>query len=126
MNKTNKLFALCLISLSLSVALGAMGAHLLKQTLTPAALQTFQTGIHYHQLLTVVLMILLIKFSNEFHLIRGAFYSMGLGMILFSGNCYLYAITEVKFLVHLIPIGGVLMICGGLWMAFKMINKPPT
>ena len=40
------------------VALGAVGAHLLQGVLTVAQLGTFQTAVNYHQLYTVILLVL--------------------------------------------------------------------
>src|SRR5437763_741419 len=42
----------------LSVALGAFGAHLLKDRLSADMLAVFQTGVHYHQIHSLALMLL--------------------------------------------------------------------
>ena len=107
--------------LAISIVLGALAAHALKQCLEPNLFNTFQVGVHYQQLQAVGLLVLGLfiyfkpytfnkfKFPLIFHTV---------GLILFCGNCYIYALTEIKFFVHLIPVGGVCMIIAWFWTAF--------
>lgn len=122
-------------SLSLSVLLGALGAHALKQLLQPNLWQTFHTGITYHQLSAIWIILLGIIISKTtFGLpaqpflqlqrqLKRAGWCLLVGQILFSGNCYIYALTEIKFFVHLVPVGGICMIVGLLMSAVVLWPK---
>ncbi len=100
--------------LALSVALGAMGAHALEKSISPKALATFHTGIRYFTYHSLA--ILLIASSKNLLLnLKWAKRLIFLGMIFFSGNCILYALTEVKTFAMLVPIGGFSFIFG--WIA---------
>lgn len=111
------------IILAVAVAMGAFGAHGLEASLSEKAMKTYQTGAKYHFyhglgliLVTIVSELTSIKFN-------GAIISFLIGILVFSGNCYLYAITGVKFFAMIVPIGGVAFILGWLLFAFKMIRS---
>lgn len=100
--------------LGLSVALGAMGAHALEKSISPKALATFHTGIRYF---TYHSLAILLMASNKILLLNLKWTKrlIFLGMIFFSGNCTLYALTEIKTFAMLVPIGGFSFIFG--WIA---------
>lgn len=107
--------------LSTSILLGAVAAHALKNTLEPSLFNTFQIGVHYQQLQSLgILIIGLFLYFKPSHLkiMKIPLYLHIIGLLLFSGNCYIYALTQVKFFVHLVPIGGVSMIIAWFWTAF--------
>jgi len=104
--------------LILSVLLGAFGAHGLEKILTPALLKTFHTGVHYHQLHALGLGMMALYYnqlgSSKTQFPHAAKFIL-LGIILFSGNCYLYALTGFKFFALLVPLGGTCFILGWSW-----------
>lgn len=107
--------------LAISIVLGALAAHALKNSLDPVMFNTFQVGVHYHQLQSLGLLILgvFLYFKPEkFSQFRFPIFLHFFGLILFSGNCYLYALTQIKFFVHIVPVGGVMMILAWFWSAF--------
>jgi uncharacterized membrane protein YgdD (TMEM256/DUF423 family) len=107
--------------LAVSIVLGALAAHALKSTLEPTHFNTFQVGVHYHQLQSLGLLILGIFLyfkPNFFPKFKWPLILHFLGLFFFSGNCYLYSLTQIKFFVHLVPIGGVMMIIAWFWTAF--------
>lgn len=103
----------------LGVALGAFGAHSLKDTLaaSPNGMETWKTAVLYHLLHALAMYV--IAFSRGS--LRAWFLFAG-GIILFSGSLYLLAAFQWKWLGPVTPIGGVLFIAG--W-ATLMISKPP-
>jgi uncharacterized membrane protein YgdD (TMEM256/DUF423 family) len=110
-------------SLFLAVLLGAFGAHGLKNILDGAAMGTFKTGItyqFYHGIGLVILALVSKTFNIE--LKRSAFLFV-LGTVLFSFNCYLYAITQVKIIALIIPLGGVSFITGWLLFIISISKK---
>lgn len=107
--------------LAISIVLGALAAHALKQSLEANLFNTFQVGVHYHQLQSLGLLLIgfFIYFKpNTFNRFRVPLILHTLGLLMFSGNCYIYALTEMKFFVHLVPIGGMMMIIAWFWTAF--------
>ena len=101
----------------LAVALGAMGAHALEARLavTPKGLETWKTAALYHFVNAVALYFLAAR-NRPF-----AWWSIFSGILLFSGSLYIYALTQVKFLVFVTPIGGLLFMLG--WLALAL-GKP--
>lgn len=94
---------------ALGVGLGAFGAHGLKNILSPELLETYKTGIFYHLIHTVVL--LMISLNTKYYL-KLPFIFFLAGIIFFSFSLCLYSVTQIKFLVFLTPIGGILLILG--------------
>lgn len=99
----------------LAVALGAFGAHGLKPTLLAnGTLATFETGALYHLVHAVVLLIL----AQREPLARGAFVLFAVGIVIFSGSLYVLAITNLKWLGAIAPLGGLGLLGGWFALAF--------
>lgn len=111
-------FALC----GLAVILGAFGAHALEQSLSDKALQTYQTGIDYHFFHALAL-IIGANLLAQGHEIQASLWAFIIGIVIFSGGCYLYALTGVKQFALIVPIGGVSFIFGWLLGAFKVLKS---
>lgn len=104
---------LAAVSGFLAVAMGAFGAHGLKAVLDAAMLSAYQTGAHYHLVHSVVLLATAIWMER--HPLKATRISAAcflLGMLLFSGSLYVMAITNVKALGMVTPIGGVFLLAG--------------
>ena len=113
-----KLFMLTsAISGLLAVALGAFGAHGFETILQPDLLDTYQTGVDYHFYHTLALLgvsILLMQNPGASTLrLSGLMFIAG--TVVFSGSLYLLAISGVRWLGAITPIGGVAFIIG--WAA---------
>jgi uncharacterized membrane protein YgdD (TMEM256/DUF423 family) len=110
--------------LALAVAIGAFGAHGLKQMVTAEKLITFETGVRYHFYHSLGLLLLgvlqqLVPTIN----LRFSYWSFLLGVLLFSFNCYIYVVSDVKFFAMIVPLGGLSFILGWLglsWNIFKL------
>jgi uncharacterized membrane protein YgdD (TMEM256/DUF423 family) len=105
----------------LAVALGAFGAHSLRDRLTPDMLQVFQTGVTYqmyHALALIGVGILLGRFSVEGSpwLMAGGWLFLA-GSILFSGSLYALSLTSTAWLGAITPLGGVAFLLGWLALA---------
>jgi len=104
----------------LSVILGAFGAHYLKNTLSEYSLSIFQTGVFYQFVHSIgILFIALLSHSLDninFNLSIWFFIS---GIFLFSGSLYLLALTDVKWLGAITPIGGMFFILGWFTLIIK-------
>lgn len=110
-------------NLGLTVIIGAFGAHGLQGKVSEKAIATFETGVTYHQLHGVALLILPligIALGKTFPWV-GRFFT--LGTILFSGFCYLYAITGIKAMAMVVPFGGVSFIIGWFLLGVQLLKE---
>ena len=97
----------------LAVIIGAFGAHGLKKILTDNdTLAIFQTAVRYHMFHSIGLMITGILQLMGHLTSQTSSILFSLGIIIFSGSLYFLAITELKWLGAVTPIGGVLFIAG--------------
>ena len=115
-----KSIQLGILILFLGIALGAFGAHGIKNLVSPDQVASYNTGVRYQIyhgfaiLLTVWLSEKWIKPSFG----HRAIWCFLIGTILFSGSIYLLSLLEVfgiehwKFLGPLTPIGGLLFLIG--------------
>lgn len=107
----------------LSVVLGAFGAHYLKNTLNDYSLSVFQTGVLYQffHSIGILVLVLLSKSINNLNLDLSIWF-FTLGIILFSGSLYLLAITGLKWLGTITPIGGMFFILGWMFLFMKSLK----
>lgn len=104
----------------LAVAIGAFGAHALRDRLAPDMLNTFETAVRYqmyHALALLAVALLLARFPSS-TLIPAAGWSFLAGILLFSGSLYLLCLTGYKWLGAITPLGGVAFILG--WLALAL------
>ena len=101
------------ISGFLSVAIGAFGAHGLKGILDAYSSAIFETAVQYqmaHSLGLLSIGVLQGSYpQRNFKLIGWCFL---LGIILFSGSLYVLAVSEIKWLGAITPIGGMAFLIG--------------
>ena len=110
----------------LGVMIGAFGAHGLEGKLTAHALARFQTGVEYqfyHVGALLIIGVLLNQAQSSQLTLSGIFFT--LGIILFSGSLYAYALTGTKFFGMITPLGGLCFLIGwGLLLAFFLQGNP--
>lgn len=103
----------------LGVALGAFGAHALKGRLTEGALAAYQTGIQYHLLHALALLLcatLMTRVNHSGLVAAGWFFAAG--VVLFSGSLYALAVTGVRALGAITPLGGLAFLVGWACLAW--------
>ena len=112
------------ISGTIVVALGAFGAHALKDKLiSNGNLDTYQTAVayqFYHTLALLAIGLLAMKYPSS--PIHYSGYAMMLGIIVFSGSLYLLCFTGVRWLGAITPLGGLAFIIGWV-LLFIAITK---
>jgi uncharacterized membrane protein YgdD (TMEM256/DUF423 family) len=103
----------------IGVALGAFGAHGLKTRVAPEMLSVWQTGVQYHLIhaLALLLIGILCQMMPDASLVRYAGWSLQLGILLFSGSLYVLVLSGVKSLGMITPLGGVAFLVGWLLLA---------
>jgi uncharacterized membrane protein YgdD (TMEM256/DUF423 family) len=98
----------------LAVALGAFGAHALKATLEASGmLDAWNKAVIYHLVHAVALVALALAGAGN----RASYFLLAGGILLFSGSLYLMALTNVRWLGAITPLGGVCFLAGWAWMA---------
>src|SRR4051812_10620898 len=103
----------------LAVALGAFGAHALRSTIEAnGMLEAWNKAVLYHFVHALVLFVLALQ-PNTNRLAWGLFFS---GIILFSGSLYLMALTNLRVLGAITPLGGLCFLAGWAWL----IVRPPA
>ncbi len=100
----------------LAVALGAFGAHGLKGRLTSLGTAAqWETAALYHFLHAVGLLAM----AGLPRVPRGPVLCFVAGVALFSGSLYVLALTGVRALGMVTPLGGVAFLLGWAWLAWK-------
>ncbi|GGG75044.1 DUF423 domain-containing protein [Paenibacillus radicis (ex Gao et al. 2016)] len=109
-----KYFAIGAFGAALAVALGAFGAHGLKEVLSERLLDIFETGVRYHMYhsLGLMLVALLADRLGESKLLRTGANLLVAGVVIFSGSLYALALSDVSVLGAITPIGGVAFLGG--------------
>lgn len=111
----------------LAVALGAFGAHALRDELSVRYLEIFQTGVHYqmaHALATILAAVLLGPHPQKW--IRVGAWCFLSGTILFSGSLYTLALTGNGAFGAVTPGGGVLFLVGWTALGLGCLRQPAT
>jgi uncharacterized membrane protein YgdD (TMEM256/DUF423 family) len=120
----------------LAVAIGAFGAHGLKDRFKslgdqfgPLATERpegiFQTATHYHAYcaLAILAVGLLAATGRGGTALPVAGWSLLLGSLIFSGSLYVLAATGIKWLGAITPIGGLFMLVGWVALAIAAGSK---
>jgi len=103
-----------------AVAIGAFGAHGLREKLSSEMLEVYKTGVLYQFIHTIVLLILsLTNFIKS--KIPSIFFL--LGIILFSFSLYIYSTTGNQFFAMITPVGGVCFLIGWFWLIVEVIKR---
>jgi uncharacterized membrane protein YgdD (TMEM256/DUF423 family) len=98
---------------ALAVALGAFGAHGLKEVLTQnGTTAIWEKAVFYHFIHALMLALL----AQRPTLQRGPWFSFLIGILIFSGSLYLLALTNVRMLGAITPFGGASFLVGWIWL----------
>lgn len=109
------------IFLSVAVVLGAFGAHGLKSKISPEMLEVYQTGVQYHFYHALGLLLIgVLSQQMSSGLLGWAALFLTLGIFLFSGSLYVLAISGIKWLGAITPLGGVSFIAGWILLAIAV------
>ncbi|MGL4649212.1 MAG: DUF423 domain-containing protein [Caldilineaceae bacterium] len=107
-------FILGSVFAGLGVALGAFGAHALRDRLPADLLAIFETGVRYqvyHALALFAVVLAIVRWpTSNLPVIAGWLFVAGI--LIFSGSLYTLAITGTRWLGAITPIGGVAFLAG--------------
>jgi uncharacterized membrane protein YgdD (TMEM256/DUF423 family) len=118
------LLAFAALNMLLAVAAGAFGAHVLETRLDAHHLTIFETAARYHvyHALGMALCAVLARDLPRAQLSGWLFQS---GIVLFSGSLYALALSGVKLLGAITPLGGLLLILGWAALALTALRARP-
>ena len=100
------------------VALGAFAAHRLKLVGEP--LDWWRTGSQYHLIHALAALLAALLGS------RRAGWAFVLGAIVFAGSLYAMALTNVRTLGAVAPLGGALFLAGWAMLAYDALKARPV
>lgn len=113
------LIALGAFNAALSVAAGAFGAHGLRERLDPRALEIFETASRYHMYHALAMVLAGVIAARGIAGASTAGWIFQVGIVVFSGSLYALALTDVKVLGAITPIGGLAFLAGWLWLGYS-------
>ncbi len=117
------LILLAALNMMIAVGAGAFGAHGLKSTLSADMLAVWHTAVTYqvmHALGIFVIALLMPRLAHP--LLPAAGVLMLVGIVFFSGSLYILALSGVRILGAITPIGGAAFIAAWAmlaWAAYK-------
>lgn len=96
-----------------AVILGALGAHgpIHDMIVANDRLDAWQKAIFY-QFVHTIMLFFLARSGNR----RAPFLFFLAGIVLFSGSLYLWSLTNISWLPHVTPFGGLCLLLGWLWL----------
>ncbi len=111
------------INMFIAVAAGAFGAHALKQILNPEMLSIWHTAANYqmiHALGLIAIGLSMPRFDQV--LLKRAGLSMLFGILIFSGSLYALALSGIRILGAITPLGGVAFLLAWAMLASAAIR----
>ncbi len=121
---SNRIISIAAINAFIAIAAGAFAAHGLKHYLDADNLAIFHTAAYYQMVHALGLLFigLLNKIEPQRKLNIIAKF-MFVGIILFSGSLYALALTQVKWLGFITPIGGLCFLIAWFYLAIIFIKQ---
>ncbi len=128
-NISKKYLFFSFIMMAIAIAIGAFGAHGLKNTLIQNnTLANYETASNYFRLGSTSVMIigLILNFETN-KLLKLAANLIIVGTVIFAFTLYILSVTNIKWLGAITPVGGFGMIVGHLLIAYHFYkpNKKP-
>jgi uncharacterized membrane protein YgdD (TMEM256/DUF423 family) len=103
------------LSALVGVVMGAFGAHAVSGRFSDKAFAIYQTAAQYQMYHALAL----IAFGLLARQAQTAGWCFLVGTVVFSGSLYALALTDVKLLGAITPIGGILFIVGWAMFAYE-------
>jgi uncharacterized membrane protein YgdD (TMEM256/DUF423 family) len=108
-----------------AIACGAFGAHALKRRLDAERLAVFETGARYHMYHAVGLIAVAWLGARCGSAANTAGALLLAGILLFSGSLYALALSGVRWLGAITPLGGLCFLLGWADFAWLALSAPP-
>ena len=122
---TNRILVIGALIAGVGVAAGAFGAHGLRPILTDKMMAVFETGVRYHLVHALAMLIAGLSaqwFGHRIFVKAG--WSFCIGILVFSGSLYTLALSDVRTLGMLTPFGGLAFLIGWGFLAWGYRKVP--
>jgi uncharacterized membrane protein YgdD (TMEM256/DUF423 family) len=114
------------VNAAIAVALGAFGAHALKEKLSEHYLAVWETAVQYQMFHALALIAVGILMSptlfGSITQLSWAGYLILAGIIIFSGSLYVLSLSGIGILGAITPIGGVAFIAGWIMLIIAAVK----
>ena len=117
--------AIASLLMALAVGLGAFGAHGLKDRLSEYSMSVYEKAVFYHFVHALGLLIVALMAKTGSISVAGGNrvgWLLSIGVVVFSGSLYALAISGVRVLGAITPIGGIAFIAAWGLLAFEAIK----
>lgn len=109
----------------LGVAAGAFGTHALDGRIAPDLLEVFETATRYHVVHALALLVVGLAAERE----GGPWWNAAgwlftAGIVVFAGSLYLLALTGIRWLGAVTPIGGACFLAGWAVLVVAALRSP--
>ena len=108
----------------LAVGAGAFGAHALRDRLTPDMLAIFETAVRYqmyHALALLAVAWATTRWPDSSAVLAG--WCFVAGIVVFSGSLYVLALTGVRWLGAITPLGGLAFLAGWALLVWTVSRR---
>ena len=115
------------ILLAVAVALGAFGAHGLRDRLDAYHMSIWEKAVFYHFIHALgILIVSVLPKTGTFseYATDWAGTLLLAGIVLFSGSLYLLSVTGLRWLGAVTPFGGVAFLAGWLVLGWSVLRAP--
>ena len=113
-------------ALALAVALGAFGAHGLKNQLDAYLMSVWEKAVLYHFLHALALLVVGLASRSgalDQTTANRAGWLLLAGIVFFSGSLYALALTRVTLLGAITPLGGLAFIAAWVWLGVALLRS---
>jgi uncharacterized membrane protein YgdD (TMEM256/DUF423 family) len=110
--------AIAALLMALAVMLGAFGAHGLKDRLDAYSMDVYQKAVFYHFIHALGLLV--VSLAPRTANMVWVNILLVAGILIFSGSLYLLAVTGVRTLGAITPLGGLSFIAAWLLLAWSL------
>lgn len=117
-----KIVAVGALLMAFAIAAGAFGAHALKDRLDEYSKGVYDKAAFYHLTHAMAILIVGLVATNKLiseYAAEKIFLIFLAGIAIFSGSLYVLALSGVRWLGAITPIGGTLFIIGWIYLAYS-------
>lgn len=106
--------------LGLAVIFGAFGAHALRERLDVYSMGIWEKAVFYHFVHALGLLVVPVVAPRVANTVGVLLFA---GILLFSGSLYALALTGVRTLGAVTPLGGIAFIAAWMWLAIDLFRS---
>lgn len=112
------------VLLALAVVIGAFGAHALKLRIAEDLMDIYKTGVEYHFYHALGLLLIgILSIHMPSGLLNWSALLLFIGIMVFSGSLYLLALTGIRWIGAITPVGGLSFIAGWIMLFVAVWKK---